>query len=496
MTGLVADRRVHPGTIGLRFLREAPQTLLALPAGLAFVSQRGLTGALWVAGGIAIIGLFVHWLHWHRFRYGIGPHEIVIERGILHRTRREIPFDRIQDVDIERALLARLFGLAKVRIETGAGGKDEGVLDSVSAEEAARLRAAVRSWQAVGGAAADAPPPAEAESRAIFAMALPRVLLSGLFGFSLVYLGGLFALLQTFDAPLKRWLGLDIYDATRWLGLARGAAERQLSAGTIASLLIVAILLSAILSALGVLGRDYGFRLSSEGNRFRRERGLLTRSEAVIAKRRIQLAYVETGPLRRLFGWFRLSFQTLGAGTDGSGHQVAAPFARAEELAPIVAETRLRLPAPEEMAMVSRRHIVRALLRNLLLPVLAIGIGGLFWRPALLFAALLPFLGLTAILARRFHRFGLTADLLFVRRGVWRQRLFAIPVDRVQALSLTRSWLQRRLGLATVEIDTAGAAAMRSPRIVDLSESHARRLAAEIADRAFAAGFNGEARPR
>jgi putative membrane protein len=481
----VADRRIHPATIALRFIREAPQTLLALPAGVAVLSKGNLTRALIVAAVAGAIFLFFNFLAWSRFRYGVGAREIVIESGILHRNRRIIPFDRIQDVDIERALLARVFGLAKVKIETGAGGKDEGVIDSVSMAEAGRLREAVRAWReaqggdsaAADGAAAQAPAP---EGRLLFSMDMPRLLRFGLFNFSLVYLAALFALLQTFDG----WLPFDIYDPGRWIGIVEERLPQRFTIGAIAAVLFVAVLLGVVAGVVRTIAADYRYRLALEGDRFRRERGLFTRSEAVIARTRVQLAHVGTGPVRQALGWAGLSFQTLGAGSGGSGLQPAAPFARREEIEPILAEAgAFRLPPPPELQMVSRRHVLRGLGVNVLPLVVGVGIAGLFFRPALLLLALAPPLALAAALGRRFHRYALDGDLLFVATGIWRRQLWIVPVASAQALSVARGIVQRRLGLATLSIDTAGAAIINAPRIVDLRLETARELAAEIAER-------------
>jgi putative membrane protein len=470
-----ADRRLHPATIALRFIKEAPQTLVVLPAVLAFSSKTGLSGALYGAAALGIALLAVKWLVWRRFRYGVGAAEIVIESGVLHRNRRSIPFDRVQDVDIERTFLARLFGLAKVRIETGAGGKDEGLLDSVSLAEANRLREAVRA-----GRAGAVPSESEADGPAqqiLFAMEPPRLILFGLFNFSLVYIAGLFAILQTFD----RFLPFDIYDPARWVGLVDEYLPARWTFAAIAAVLFVAAALGAIAGVLRTVARDYGFRLSLEGDRLRREQGLLTRKEAVISRRRVQLAQVSGGPVRGLFGWSGLSFQTLGAGTDRGGHQSAAPFATRSEIEAVLAQVPpLRLPPPPEMEQVSRRHIVRKL-AGTLVPAVA-GIAALtYWlplAPALL--ALLPLLGVAAALERRFHRYALAGDLLFVSRGVWRRRLWLVPLGNVQSLSLSRGPIQRRLGLATLAIDTAGASLFNAPRIVDLRGEAAEALAAEI----------------
>lgn len=475
-----ADRRLHPATIALRFVKEAPQTILALPAGLAFASRSGLDRVLILAAALAALLLVVKWVAWRRFKYGVGREVIVIESGILHRNRRSIPFDRIQDIDIERTFLARLFGLAKVRIETGAGGKDEGLLDSVSLAEAHRLRETVRARR-TGAAPAEAAEAAEApEGRLLFAMDVPRVLLFGIFNFSLVYIAGLFALLQTFDG----FLPFDIYDPARWVGLVGDYLPHRWTVAAIAAVLFVAALLGSAAGVLRTLARDYGFQLSLEGDRIRREQGLFTRSEAVIARRRVQLATVASGPLRSLFGWSGLSFQTLGAGADRSGRQSAAPFATRAEIETVLAEVApLRLPPPPELAQVSRRHILRSAAARLGPALVAILALSVWERPALLLLALLPLLAVTAALERRYHRYALADDLLFVTRGVWRRRLWLVPLGNVQSLGLSRGPIQRRLGLATLAIDTAGASMLGGPRIVDLRSGDAEALAAEISRR-------------
>jgi putative membrane protein len=472
-----ADRHLHPGTIALRFVKEAPSTLLALPAALAFTSRVGLTGALYLAAGLALVLLVFKWIAWRCFRYGISGSEIVIESGVLSRNRRSIPFDRIQDVDIERSFLARLFGLAKVRIETGAGGKDEGLLDSVSIGEAHALREAVRAGRAGPAPAAEAAAEPLPAGRIVFAMDLPRLLLFGLFSFSLVYIAGLFALLQTFD----RFLPFDIYDPARWIGLVDDYLPQRWTFGAIAAVLLLAAALGIVAGVLRTVSRDHGFRLTLEGDRFRRERGLFTRSEVVIARRRVQLAQVTSGPLRGLFGWAGLSFQTLGAGSDRSGQQSAAPFATGEEIGAVLGEAPpLRRPPPPDLAMVSKRHILRSAAAKLAPALLGIAALSVWARPALWLLALLPLLALAAAIERRFHRYAISGDLLFVARGVWRRRLWIVPLARIQSLGLARGPIQRRMGLATLSIDTAGASLLNAPRIVDLRAADAEALVARI----------------
>ncbi|HZF42231.1 MAG TPA: PH domain-containing protein [Sphingomonadaceae bacterium] len=474
----VADRRVHPATVPVRFLKNAPSALLGLPAAYAYVSRGDWSGMLAVAGVGILVVLGLHWLAWRRFRYGVGTNDVVIESGLLTRTRRSIPFDRIQDVDIERGPLQRLFGLATVRIETGGSASDEGLIDSVTLPEADALRAAVRAGKAQVRTGEIEAAPALPAARPIFEMGLGRVLVAGVFNFSLVYLAGLFGALQTFRGVLP----FDIDDPGRWIGLVEDQARVGVGVGAIVAVALLAMIVGLVLGIARTLAADYRFRLSVEGARFRRTRGLFTRSDVVLPKARVQLALLRTGPLRRAFGWGSLQFQTLGGVVAGGQRQSVAPLATTAEMGEIMHEQgRLSMPDEAAMEKVSSRHVLRILPTRLGLPLAAILGASAVWPPALFALPLLGAMLVVAVLERRFHRYALGDDLLFIRSGVWRQELWIVPTARLQTLTLTRSWLQRRLGLASVLVDTAGAPMLGGPRIVDLSLARAQALMDRLA---------------
>ncbi len=67
---------------------------------------------------VLLVSVLFRWIGWMRFLYYIGEHDVRIESGVLNRTARSIPYERIQDVSIEQKLLPRLFGLGEVKFET------------------------------------------------------------------------------------------------------------------------------------------------------------------------------------------------------------------------------------------------------------------------------------------------------------------------------------------------------------------------------------------
>ena len=483
MTGdTLAERRLHPGTLLIRFVKQVPEYVVGAPAIIALASDAGVWRILLIALAGAALALLATILVWLRFRYGVGEHEIVIESGVLHRQRRVIPFDRIQDIDIEQRLLARLLGLAKVRIETGGAAKDEGSLNAVTLAEAHHLREVIRRRSERPAAVAEEGQNAVAEP-VLFHMEMPRLLLAGLFNFSLFYLAVIAGAFQYFEPLLDRFLE----DPRRWIEPGRARAAQFGFYLTLLAILII-LLLGVITGLLRTIARDYRFHLSRSAGGLRRRRGLFTLSEVLIPIDRVQLALVQTGWLRRGLGWHSLDFQTLNADAQKSGHQDAAPFARIEEIVPILAEAGITaLPPEEAYVRVSRRTIARRYLSHLAPLFLAALVASIFWPIAILSLAPLTLLAGAIVLLWQRHRYALTDDAIYIREGLFRPRLWIMPFAKAQAISVRRSLLQRRFGLASVEIDTAGASAFNFPAVRDLDRGGAEALAARLLDEYYRA---------
>ncbi|MFB6176102.1 MAG: PH domain-containing protein, partial [Halobaculum sp.] len=78
--------------------------------------------------------------YYYRFTYELTNDELVVASGVIGRQKREIPLDRIQNVDVRRPAVKRVLGLAVVTFETAGGSSTEATLDAVSTAEAKRLQ--------------------------------------------------------------------------------------------------------------------------------------------------------------------------------------------------------------------------------------------------------------------------------------------------------------------------------------------------------------------
>ncbi|WOE74936.1 PH domain-containing protein [Alterisphingorhabdus coralli] len=481
-----AGERLHPLTLVLAMIAFLPRfAFAAIP--IYFAMRDEMSRAIGFIGGFIIVStlvaLFFTWLKWSRFTFSLGNSEIRITSGVLSRNSRSIPYERVQDVNIEQNLLARIFGLATVKLETGSGGGSDGELDSVLLERADAIRDTIRERKAgqvaaempasaAGEAEPDSAPTAvaEADGELIYAMDGKRLFILGIFSFSLAIFAFLFAIFQNLDFLLPD----DIIDADTIVGTVTGenvdsrvgAIQSQVGAigragqicvtlAGLAGLLLVGFLTGMVQVVL----REYGFRLEDNGKAFRRRRGLLTLTDVAMPLHRVQTAVTITGPIRRRFGWHALKFQSLASdGDEGSDH-VVAPLATRDEVQSVAARAGIDIQLERNaLHPVSPTYwlvpfIPLALLLTLGLSVLVF----VSARPILGALLLLPLLVLLfGWLRWRHHLYASTDNYLHVHHGFWRQHHTVLPLKKIQSVDVSQNIVQRAFGKASITIGVAG----------------------------------------
>jgi putative membrane protein len=474
------ERRLHPLTLLLNLSRQLPQAVLGLIA-LRLSGPDEIRGWVALIAFVAIVAMFgTEFWKWWRFTYRLDAEELRIASGILNRNVRSIPYERIQDVNLEQGLLSRILGMAKVRLETGSSGSgDEGALDSVDLAEAARVRDVIRLRKAArieGSAPAhdDSAALPEADAPVLFAMDTQRVLTAGVFNFSLVFFAVVGALVNNLDflLPGTFW---DPYRLLKNLGFGDLLAALDLTAQIIG---VVAVLFSLLVIGLGggIIRtglREHGFRLDRTETGFRRRRGLITLTDVVMPLHRIQAAVIATGPIRRRMGWFELKVQSLASDSDKESDHSIAPFARIDEVHTVLGETGIRWDTDyPDMRSVDPAMWWVPLAIALPVPMIGIGVSATLATPWIALAYLLaPIVPVLSWLHWRAHRYALEGDQLYVSDGFWAQRLTLLPLRRVQSVDIRQNAVSRFIGLADVAIGVAGRSSAVTVHAIPLDDA-------------------------
>lgn len=466
-------RRTAPIGMLAGVLASAPRAALSLAA--AFFGVRSVDSSLVIAAVVAatvVIAIGFVVIGWRHHRYLIGVDDLRIERGVLSRQVRAIPYDRIHDVALHEPLAARLFGLVEVAFDTGTGGEDEAKLAFVTQEEGARLRDTVRARRAgVVDMPSAAEPAPEEHARTLFVMTPARLLLFGLFEFSLVVFAVLAGAAQQFEFLLP----FDLYDWREWREIG-GAPLQWLLALGLGVQVVAALLGLLLLIPLGLLTgiirtalRDWSFRLEETSRGLRRRRGLLTRSDVVMPLERVQALVLGTGLLRRIWGWHGLQAISLAQDSKDQSHMLV-PFAQRSEIAPVAALVGLSLPGD---AVDWRRASARWRNHRMALAALVPGLAGLALLVlplvlpldlpvgSALAGALAVWLAAAVSVFRQYYlwrhnRHALADGLLCSREGWLSPDLTIAAPVKLQSAELRQGPLAQRGGYADLHLGLAG----------------------------------------
>jgi putative membrane protein len=377
-----------------------------------------------VAIGLAAIGGVVYW-RVTKWRVHLG--ELQIDTGLFRRQQVRVPLTRIQGIDTNRPLLARVLGLSELRLVLAGHDTGRARLAYLNEDRASAVRAQLLAL--AHGLADDTPEPPEYP---ILAVPARRVVAANLltfrFALGLVLLIAAVTTVVVFPAAIAPVLGT-----------------------------VLTLLFGVLLVTFRQISAEWEFQIAEAPDGLRLRSGLLqTRAETIRHGRVQAVRWVE--PLWwRPFGWVRLEFDVARRRNSERSDRQSGTTSKA------------LLPAGsrEEARWLLSRVLPGALGE---LPRAEGAPRRAAWR---------------APMARRFARVHHDGAYVSCCTGRLRPDVVVVPLEKVQSIRWTQGPWSRRLGLATVRLDTAGQRFTGNAHFRDFGEAEA--LVATLPDLARAA---------
>ncbi|MFH9815366.1 PH domain-containing protein [Streptomyces sp. NPDC017230] len=416
----VIERRLHPVT-PLRRAWAPVAVLVGWAVHDPDQAQRQLsrltTTTLLVGLAVLIPAAALYgFLTWWFTHFAVTDTELRIRTGLLFRRTAHIRLERIQAVDVTQPLLARVAGVAKLKLDViGTGKKDE--LAFLGADEARALRAELLA-RAAGLAPETAAEVGEAPSRQL--LRVPP----GVLAVSLLLTGATWGtLIAAVVVPTLLWLATH----NLWTVLATA----------------LPLLGAAGASGAGRFVGEYDWTVAESPDGLRLDHGLLDRAHETVPPGRVQTVRIVEPLLWRRWGSPRSSGAESGGGwvrveldVAGSSNSVLLPVAPREIAESVVARVLPGVTVPTAAAL-SRPPRRAARCRPL------------WWRG---------------------YGLAVTDTVFAARYGLLRRNLALVPHAKVQSVRRTQGPWQRALRLADVRVDT-GANKTVTARLRDADEA-------------------------
>jgi putative membrane protein len=435
------------------------------------IRENLLLTALLIVAVTVVVLLVLFWISWRFHTFRITGDDVEVRSGVVFRTHRRAPLDRVQGVNLIRPVVARLLGMAKLEV-VGAGTDANVKLDYLSTSNAETVRADIlrlASGRRLGEERARA---AASGSRVHQAASIVGAGLTGIVD------------------------GDDRSDAEPesvvHIPPGRLLASRLLSGTSLVLLaMIVAIVVGSVVGTGWVLfaviptflgfgayyvrsvTRSLRYSIAPMPSGVRITFGLFTTISETLPPGRVHAVEVRQSIFWRPFGWWSITVNRLSgrASTDTTTDQFTTV-----------------LP-------VGTRADVERVLR-LLLPALPEADWPLVFEQGILgpvpgdpYATTPGRARLLRPLSWRRNGFFLTSDALFFRRGyIWRA-LAIFPLARMQSVGVAQGPLDRALGVANL---TAHVVAGSVPTTVGILERQDALRAFEDAAAGIVAASDGD----
>lgn len=422
---------------------------------------------------LALVGIY-EYLYWQNFEFNFEEGDLKITSGVITKNKLDIPVRRIQDIDVNKNIIHRIFEIAQVNIKTAGGNTSKASLKYLDEEEAEKIKRKLRELKnrrekqeesksqgtPVSGSQEEAETFYEI-SDSIWAYSFLTGASSVVFISILLFIGaiGYSAYVATSTTQLIAYIGI-------------GVLLALIGSGFI-----------FITSTLSVFTDFYDFKVVKRGDIFEYEKGLLNKRGGSLPEEKIQKLEITENFLMRQLGYASLKAETAGY---ESGEEDTTTSTKT--LIPLDSRKKVYEHAKQigdleidQMNNISYSARKRYRHRYYVVSTFSLGAAITFTflgaHPIILAIPLIGYLlsGKASNLKWDNMGYSLGSENLLVMNGFWTRRTYIAPYFRFQNLITSETIFQRRWGLATITVDTAGDKVI-NPRIIDLDREHAHQL--------------------
>ncbi len=306
--------------IVLRFLYKLAKQLW--PLGVAiFLGRSGTSSGFeryeLIASGIGIFGMISSIIAYFKYYYHISDEELVIQKGILKKTKLNLPFARIQSINFSQSILHQALNVTAVEIESAGSDQKELKIDALTMENAEALRsyllakkqAAKVEYVSIDEGETITSNYVEEERDLILHLSPQELVRVGLTQNHLKPVGLIFGLLGS-SIGYGYTMGMDPIDIIRsyFTNIEDIVYSQQIW------WLLVLVPIMVLYSVVTTYLRHYNLQFTRSGKRFHVVQGLLNKQQFSALDRKIQILSWSQNPLQRILGLYQIFFRQAKSG--------------------------------------------------------------------------------------------------------------------------------------------------------------------------------------
>jgi putative membrane protein len=409
-------------------------TILVVLLGVAVARQRHASSDLITDAVIVVLALAGGFIRWLVTKWQVADGVLRVDTGLFRRDSRRFPLSQVQAIDVVQSGIARVLGLAELRLRVAGGdGSRGGKLACLPRADAERLRAQLLAMAMTARAAASSHGPGGATVEAgpmVSATGAAAAEPSAAGPSPETTLGGVPAamperpLFRVHSGRLAGAVLLSHVGLIALVAIAILVTIGEVSGGAAAAAAFVPVGLGAVLGIWRQFNSEFATSVTIAPDGLRLKSGLVQVATETIRPGRIQAVRLVEPLVWRAFGWCRLEIDVAGRReheenrAEGQRLRGLIPVGTKADANQMLSELLAGRPVPSLPAPAAAR-----------------------WKAPL-----------------KYHFLGWNGDERYVVASAGRvcRKTTWVPLEKVQSIRWVQGPVQRRFGLATVHLDVAG----------------------------------------
>lgn len=452
-------------TILITFIRRLFSMFWFILVPLVVGSNRGsifemsISTVAITVSAITVVGAI---LSYFRYYYFVDETSLNIHKGVLGKTKVNLPFERIQNINFEQKIIHQLFGVVSLQIDTAGSSGAEIKIDALPKQEAETIRDYIleQKREIIANSIQD-----DEDSEIIHEPVIekmPDELILNLGIVDLIKVGVSQNHLRT--AFIIIGIGWGFMDNIEDVFKVNFFDLFLDNLEFIGSSFIIPILAFLIISFLITLVRtvlqNFNLRFYKSHEGFKVNSGLFTRHEVSLRKEKVQIIQWTDNPIRKLFKIFTLDIKQAVAGVIANRKQKAEVPGCYQHQVDMVLDSCFPELKEEHFTehQIDFSFAIRRFLYFGLIPmIISLTLYFFLWKiNFLVFGIAFPIvIFLFLWLYHRKYRVYVGSDFIKIRKGIFGTSNSVLPLYKVQAIESVQTIYQRRKGLANVQIHTA-----------------------------------------
>lgn len=416
---------------------------------------------------LVVLQFVFSYLSYKNFKFSIQEDAFHLDQGVIKLSHIEIPFERIQNINLQQNILQQVLNVVGFDIETAGEGTAEIKIKALDKDFATALKAKlIEEKNKVQGEESYPDEDNEFSDNQVITHSKEDSLLFQLDFKTLIKVGvssNLFkgvGLLIAFFAYLYNFV-MDFLSQIYDLNLEEDFKNRIPETLTFLSILILGVLIIGFLiTILTTVLKYFNLKIFKNQQNYEVEYGLFKRINKVIKKTKTQIFEIRTNPVKNLFR-IRSVFVSQASSKQLTEKQKIGLVGLSKENLGVLFKSLFQIELYDldyEIARSQNRLFFRYFYKNLALIIgLSVAAYFVYFNWVSILGLVVIFLGVTwlAILRVMKSNIGFNSELISVRKGSIDTKFKIIEIHKFQSVRLRRNLFQQYNAHADLVLETA-----------------------------------------